>query len=522
MSYCGVLCRASLWGGIKRVGVKTEQVCNKRNWARDYWQVSLYRRVTYFLEIIITMFKLRYLYKTIAMIALLLVAGLSAYGLSYLKRLGPIPAGYVSHTICSGIFIAGRDYNDIYATDISQLQRRLTRTQIDGNTVITQFGFWPIEYISKTVFRPGLGCARLEGDEIVDLEGPAFLELNIVATAQQNLAWPEFVNAPTGVNTAKLNAAMDRAFSDTAINYEERQNTRAVVIFYKGQLIAERYAEGFGPQVPLNSWSMTKSATSALVGILVGRGQIDLANTSGLQGWDNPADLRSQVTVEHLLQMTSGLEFNEGYEEDPISDVNFMLMKAQNLTTFASQYSVTAEPGTRWAYQTASPVLLGRIIRDSFTSEEAYHHFPQSALFNKLGMENAHYQMDGGGTYVGGAFLYATARDWARFGLMYLNNGVVNGEQILPKGWVEFSTNATEASKKARAYAAQFWLNQNSAHRMMPKVPEDAYAARGHYGQSTFIIPSRQLVVVRMGHSFSADAWDMEDFLVDVLGAITD
>ena len=96
------------------------------------------------------------------MIALLLVAGLSAYGLSYLKRLGPIPAGYVSHTICSGIFIAGRDYNDIYATDISQLQRRLTRTQIDGNTVITQFGFWPIEYISKTVFRPGLGCARLE------------------------------------------------------------------------------------------------------------------------------------------------------------------------------------------------------------------------------------------------------------------------------------------------------------------------------------------------------------------------
>ena len=468
------------------------------------------------------MFIPRHLLKTIAMITLLVVMGLSAYGLNYLKRLGPLPAGHVSHTICSGVFIAGRDYDDIYASDIPELERRLTRTQIDGNTVTTQFGFWPIEYISKTVFRPGLGCARIEGDSIADLKGPAFLERNIVATAQQDLAWPDLISAPAGVDTAKLDTAMDRAFSDTAVNYEERQNTRAVVIFYKGQLIAERYAGGFGPQVPLNSWSMTKSATSALVGILVGRGQIDLADTSGLQGWDGPNDLRSQVTVEHLLQMTSGLEFNEGYEEDPISDVNFMLMKAKDLPAFAAQYPVTAEPGTRWAYQTASPVLLGRIIRDSFASDEDYHHFPQNALFNKLGMGSAHYQMDGGGTYVGGAFLYATARDWARFGLMYLNDGVVNGEQILPKGWVEFSTKATEASIKARAYAAQFWLNQNSAHRMMPRVPEDAYAARGHYGQSTFIIPSRQLVVVRMGQSFSADAWDMEDFLVDVLGAITD
>ena len=230
--------------------------------------------------------------------------------------------------------------------------------------------------------------------------------------------------------------------------------------------------------------------------------------------------MRSEVTVGHLLHMTSGLEFNEGYEDDPISDVNYMLMKARDLPAFAAQYPVTAEPGTRWSYQTASPVLLGRIIRDSFTTEEAYHHFPQRELFNKLGMANAHYQMDGGGTYVGGAFLYATARDWARFGLMYLNDGVVNGERILPEGWVKLSTTPTDASLKARAYAAQFWLNQDSAQRMMPEVPKDAYAARGHYGQSTFIIPSRDLVVVRMGQSYSRDAWDMEQFLVDVLDAL--
>lgn len=460
--------------------------------------------------------------KKLAVIALLIgMIGL-AYGVNFLSRLGPMPSGYVSHTICSGMFISGRDYDDLFANDIPKLERRLTRTEVDGNVVTTQFGFWPFGYTSRSVYRPGLGCARLEEGGIADLQGPASLRPDVASAPRQDLAWPQRVDQPEGVDTTALNQALNRAFADSAIDYEARQNTRAIVIFYKGQLIAERYAEGFGPQMPLNSWSMTKSATSALVGILVGRGQIELADASGLAGWDDPSDLRSKVTVEHLLQMTSGLEFNEGYENDPISDVNFMLMKARDLPEFAAQYPVTAEPGTRWSYQTASPVLLGRIIRDSFSSEDDYQHFPQRALFNKLGMQKAHYQMDGGGTYVGGAFLYATARDWARFGLMYLNDGIVNGERILPKGWVDFSTTPTEASQKARAYAAQFWLNRPSAQPMMPNIPEDAYAARGHYGQSTFIIPSRQLVVVRMGQTYDPDAWDMEQFLVDVLAALRD
>ena len=197
-----------------------------------------------------------------------------------------------------------------------------------------------------------------------------------------------------------------------------------------------------------------------------------------------------------------------------------MLMTARDLPAFAAQYPVTATPGTRWAYQTASPVLLGRILRDSFSSDEAYQHFPQRALFHKLGMNNAHYQMDGGGTYVGGAFMYATARDWARFGLLYLNDGVVNDERILPEGWVDLTTTPTEASLKSRAYAAQFWLNQPAASPMMPHIPNDAFAARGHYGQSTFIIPSRDLVVVRMGQTFNTKAWDMEGFLIDLLAAL--
>jgi len=218
--------------------------------------------------------------------------------------------------------------------------------------------------------------------------------------------------------------------------------------------------------------------------------------------------------------MVSGLEFNEGYENDPVSDVNRMLMNSRDLAAFAASFPVTAEPGTRWAYQTASSVLLGRVIRETLQDDEAYYHFAQRELFNRLGARHSHYQADGAGNYVGGAFLYATARDWARFGLLYLNDGVFAGQRILPEGWVGYSTTPTPASLEARAYGAQFWLNTRGENQWMPAVPEDAYAARGHYGQSVIIIPSRQVVVVRMGQTFNPGAWDTEAFLVELLAAL--
>ena len=452
-------------------------------------------------------------------VVILLVGGLLFIG-NFLNRLGPLPTGYVAHSFCSNLFVSKRNYHDINSQDITALQRRLTSTQVNGNSVVSSFGFWPIGYTSISVYRPGLGCGQLAGETMAALEGPTSLQRDIPREQPAELEWPKLVRAPEGVNTKALKLAMDQAFADIAEDYEDRQNTRALIIFHKGQLIAEQYGEGFTPHTPLNSWSMTKSATSALIGILVKQGKINLQDKAQITGWDGADDLRSKVTIEHLLQMTSGLKFNEGYESDPISDVQLMLMNSRDLPAYAAKFPVTAEPGTRWSYQTASPVLLGRIIRDSFDSDEQYYHFPQRALFNKLGMRNAYYQADGAGTYVGGAFLYATARDWARFGLLYLNDGIVNGERILPEGWVEYSHTPTDASMKARAYGAQFWLNDKSANPWMPSIPEDAYAAQGHYGQAVIIIPSRVLVVVRMGQTYNGSAWNMELFLSETLAAL--
>ena len=434
---------------------------------------------------------------------------------SFLHGVAPLASGFAAHTFCSNLFIAKRSFEDIEQYDLPEEQQLLTRSSVNGNVVTTHFGFWPVNYSSVAVYRPGLGCGQLAGGNMTDLEGPASIERALPEWQPDTLAWPELDT--TGIDIEQLNELLDRAFSDTAKTYVDRKNTRAVVIFHRDQLIAERYAEGFEATTPQNSWSMTKSATSALLGILVRDGRLDVSDPAPITEWQDPGDHRRNVTTEDLLFMVSGLEFNEGYENDPVSDVNRMLMNSRDLEAFAASFPVTAEPGTRWAYQTASSVLLGRVIREALADDDAYYHFAQRELFNPLGARNSHYQADGAGNYVGGAFLYATPRDWARFGLLYLNGGVFAGQRILPENWVDYSTTPTPASLEARAYGAQFWLNRKGKTQWMPSVPEDAYAARGHYGQSVIIIPSRHLVVVRMGQTFNPNAWDIEEFLVELL-----
>jgi CubicO group peptidase (beta-lactamase class C family) len=450
-----------------------------------------------------------------ACLIILVGAGYLGY---FLNQVAPFASGFAAHAFCSNLFIAKRQFEDIEQFDLPSEQQLLTRSRIDGNTVTTDFGIWPINYTSVSVYRPGLGCGQLAGGNLADLEGPASIERVLPERQPDTLAWPALNT--TGVNTQRLNDVLDRAFSDTATSYEDRKNTRAVVIFYRDQLIAERYAQGFDATTPQNSWSMTKSAPSALMGMLARDGRLNLEDPAPIREWQNPDDTRRQVTTEDLLFMVSGLEFNEGYENGPVSDVNRMLMNSRDLAAFAASFPVTAEPGTRWAYQTASSVLLGRVIREVLTDDDAYYHFAQQELFNRLGARHSYYQADGAGNYVGGAFLYATPMDWARFGLLYLNHGVLAGQRVLPEGWVEYSTTPTPASLKARAYGAQFWLNTEGANQWMPSIPADAYAARGHYGQSVVIIPSRQLVVVRMGQTFNSGAWDLEEFLVELLDAL--
>jgi CubicO group peptidase (beta-lactamase class C family) len=340
------------------------------------------------------------------------------------------------------------------------------------------------------------------------------------ATPNPALAWPEQTPHLENLDQNRLNTAIELAFNETETQREKKINTRALLVHYDGQLIAERYADGFDKNTPLRGMSMTKSVTSAQIGILVQQGKLDISQPANIKAWQHIDDPRSKITVDEMLRMVSVFDYSEGYEDSPLSDVNSVLFESPDMAAAASQFKLKGKPDEDWAYQTLNPVLLAKVIRNTFDDDEEYYRFAREQLFNKLGMYHSYLQADASGTFAGGAFMYASARDWVRFGLLYLNQGQFNGEQILPPAWADYTNTASAASLKKQAYGAQFWLNAKGANQWMPSVPEDAYAARGHNGQMTLIIPSKKLVIVRLGMSFDKEAWNPEPIVAQIIASL--
>jgi CubicO group peptidase (beta-lactamase class C family) len=323
------------------------------------------------------------------------------------------------------------------------------------------------------------------------------------------------VNRSTaGVDYAALDDAVGRAFTETTDDVYRAQNTRAVLVHHKGELIAERYGEGFDGDTPLRGMSMTKSASATVVGILVGQGRLDIREPAPVRGWSELSDARSRVTTHHLLKMTAGFDYQEAAESDPRNLLSTMLYSVPDAPALAAQTPLRGEPGNSWEYQTVHSVLLQEVIREVIADDQAYIRFAREQLFDKLGMHNSFFQADANGTFIGGASMYASGRDWMKLGLLYLNGGVHQGERILPEGWVEYATTPTEASSEKRGYGAQIWLNTPAPHQLFPGLPEDAYAFQGHFGQYVIVIPSLELVAVRLGMTFNGEqGFDKQAFI---------
>jgi CubicO group peptidase (beta-lactamase class C family) len=351
---------------------------------------------------------------------------------------------------------------------------------------------------------------------------------------------PDTVPWPTGdlnakgtfafeIDEKKMQAALDKEFSEP--NPEKPRRARAVVVVYKGRIIAERYALGFDENTPMHGWSMTKSITNALVGILAGQGNITASDPAPIPEWKSPGDPRGKITIDHLLRMSAGLDFH--HDVNPTGQRQQALFGAIDSTAYSIGCPLEVEPGSRWEYANANPHALWRIIRDTVGgADQDYLTFPRRALFNKIGMRSAIIEPDPYGNLIGTSFGWATARDWARFGLLYLNDGIWEGERILPKGWVDYTRTPAPAAKY-KHYGALFWLNAGAKEFAnlspeqkggrntppFPRLPEDSYFAMGHEGKVIAIIPSRRLVVVRLGLSRSDETWDYEGFVADILAA---
>lgn len=416
--------------------------------------------------------------------------------------------GYGAKQVCSGVFVSGRDADAVLQEDLGDLPAVVTvHANPDTQTVTASLG-----PVSRTAhYRQGLGCTLAAGGEPIE---PMPLDHDNPA----NDAGPLAEAPEDDARRLALGPMMEAAFSEPA--RDQDRGTRALVVLHEGRIVAERYAPGFDADMPLPGWSMAKSVTNALTGILVKRGQIDLDD--GVPEWRDTGDEREAISVRHLLQMTSGLTFNEDYA-DPLGDPIRMLFTEPDTAAFVRGKGLDAAPGSEWDYTSGTTNLLMAVLRDAHGNENEWAGFPRDALFQPLGMESATLEPDASGTFVGSSFMLATARDWARFGQLYLQDGEWNGSRLLPEGWVEFTQEPAPDADKG-GYGAHFWLNSgdpDTGERPWPDLPADTYAASGYQGQEVVIVPSANLVVVRLGLSRPREAWDREWFVggvLDVLG----
>ncbi|WP_246156031.1 serine hydrolase domain-containing protein [Sphingorhabdus profundilacus] len=312
------------------------------------------------------------------------------------------------------------------------------------------------------------------------------------------------------VGKDKLAAAIAPFFEDPALS-----ETRALVIMQGGRVIAERYSPGYGPDTRLISWSMAKSVTGTLIGMMVADGRLALDEPAPVAEWQTPRDGRAAITLRHLLHMSSGLdhtELAEGEVEIFDADTPRMLFLdgRENVARYAETRPLEATPGEKFEYSSATSNILADIMTRSLTESkdpevrrDAMLEYARGRLFEPLGMTSAIPQFDRHGTMLGGSMIHATARDWAKFGEFLRNNGSVRAAQLLPTSWTRFMKTP---SKTDNSYGAHIWLNRpNNANRnqvLFPgRAPSDVFAALGHLGQFIIVSPQHRLTIVRLGNT---------------------
>ncbi|MBI3554061.1 MAG: serine hydrolase [Elusimicrobia bacterium] len=434
-----------------------------------------------------------------------LLSAAGAVGLAYLWRIAAVGCAYKAKILCSSWFVCGREIDPEGAPEVSAdayRVLRLFRARVDRASQ-TVTASWLGARSKTAAFVPGLGAVLVD-----DGRRPS----GIPEPPGGEDAWPGPENEPPA-----LSRLVEDCFTEP--NSQRLRRTRAVLVLQDGRLLAERYAPGFSKDSRLPGWSMTKAVMHALVGVLVGEGKLSLDRKNLFPHWEG--DPRADITLEDLLRMRSGLHFSENYG-DPLSDVNQMLWNSLDACAYTAGRPLGHRPGARWQYASGTTNIISRLVREA-VGEDAYPGFPRRALFGPLGMDSALIETDAGGTFVGSSFMFATARDWARFGLFYLDDGVFRGSRLLPEGWVKSGVTPTPQSPDGR-YGAHWWLKlqkelggeTEAAYR----IPGDAFFALGHEGQTLTIIPSKRLVAVRLGLSIYIDAWDHAAFVAGLLDAL--
>jgi CubicO group peptidase (beta-lactamase class C family) len=460
-----------------------------------------------------------WLWPTAGLLFALIIAALLGGPRAY--RTALVGSGFSAEMLCGAVFVSGRDAASVRASDLTGAGYELLRfftPQVEQNAqrvTASAYGLAP----QTAIFREGLGCTLLDGKTEAELRGET-AQLPRLPPGDPDALWPEGERvdlAPgEGVNRAALEAGVDKAFTEPDPVFP--RNTRAIVVVHQGRIVAERYAPGFDKDMKLVGWSVTKGALNALIGMRVKDGKLAVADRDLLPEWRKQNDPRGAISLDDLLRMSSGLEFDESYG-DPLSDVTEMLFVAGDKVKFAADKLLIHAPGKHWQYSSGTSMIISGILRNSFADEAEYLDYPRERLFGPLGMRSALLEPDASGTFVGSSLLYASARDYARLGLLYLQDGVWQGGRLLPEGWLAYTLTPTEDAPDA-SYGAHMWLKLPlSEGHGEPPMPDDAFYFLGHDEQIIAVIPSRDLVIVRLGLTRKGGDWDHARDLAPIVAA---
>lgn len=414
--------------------------------------------------------------------------------------------GYAAKNLCSCVFVAGMDEDVVKEIDLGFSLMKFADAKVDYSDRSASSSVWGLTP-RKAIYRPNLGCVLVNELSEEILRQPTFEpSLNPVDSL---INW--FENDTTKGITSEQSLGISEIIAGALENDNEKTiNTRGMVVLHKGHLVGEGYAEGYNKDSRLLGWSMTKSLTSTMAGLMIHDGYFKLDDKAPVSEWEGTD--KETITYRNLLQMSSGLQFEEDYAS--VSDANMMLWMSDTMGVQTIDNPLEAAPGEKWYYSSGTTNLLMKLMRDHFPDQESYWDYLNKELYNRIGAYSMIIEPDGAGNFVGSSFGWGTPRDWARVGQLYLDSGRWAGVQIVPEEWVTFVQRSPRDPSALRMYGGQFWLAGSQFLE-----PEDAYFMNGFHSQSVLIIPSKELVIVRMGVDYN-HTFDFRALVSEIVGAI--
>ncbi|MDA0329627.1 MAG: serine hydrolase [Gemmatimonadetes bacterium] len=435
--------------------------------------------------------------------------------------------------MCNGLFTGGRSLEQVFDQELKFLPQPVGSArggdyQVDWDRKAVAIGASGGTPIMRAAYREGIGCVILAPDQtFTDIEGLPELRMAPAPGDPAKIAWPDGdllqdTSVPVGVDAAALDAASDWAFDRES----PEQVTLSLMVVHRGRVIHERYAPGVDVATKTRTWSTAKSIAVTLMGMLVEDGRMSLDEPLGLE-WlpvsrSPETDPRNAITLRHVLNMSSGLETidNRGLEYATGSGLSYWA--GASSVNGARSRALIREPGTFWDYENYDTLLGVYAMRLALGDDQAYHEFPRRALFDKIGMRNTVVSADRFGDFIFSSQIYTNARDLARFGLLYLNGGVWNGERLISQEWIDFTrTPAPATADIGNAYGGQWWLVPDNR----TDVPANAYSTAGNRGQYVVVVPSHDLVIVRRGLDYGRqgfDRWDLTREVIKAFGTVSD